>query len=255
MIGTTSRRGFLKVAGAAVAACAARTPRPAMPPPAYKAVAFDGFALFDPTPITSLATRLFVAKGARLAETWRVKLFDYQWLRAASGRYQDFWTCTGSALAFAARAEGIELTPAARDALMQQWLDLAPWPDVVPALDKLRDARLRLAPLANLSPSMLQTMISKSRLAAYFDDLISTDRARTFKPDPRAYQLALDTFGLAREEIVFVPSAGWDAAGARWFGFPTFWVNRGGAPSEELGVLPDDAGRDLSGLVRFVGGA
>jgi 2-haloacid dehalogenase len=102
---------------------------------------------------------------------------------------------------------------------------------------------------------MLQTMVSKSRLAAYFDDLISTDRARTFKPDPRAYQLALDALGLAREEIVFVPSAGWDAAGARWFGFPTFWVNRGGAASEELGVLPDAVGRDLSGLVRFVGGA
>jgi hypothetical protein len=90
MIGLTSRRGFLRVAGAAVAACAARTPRPAMPPPAYKAVAFDGFALFDPTPITSLATRLFEAKGARLDEAWRVKQFDYQWLRAVSGRYQDF---------------------------------------------------------------------------------------------------------------------------------------------------------------------
>jgi 2-haloacid dehalogenase len=126
MIGMTSRRGFLRVAGAAVAACAARAPRPAMPPSAYKAVAFDGFALFDPTPIASLATRLFAVKGAQLAELWRVKQFDYQWLRAVSGRYQDFWTCTGSALAFAARAVGMTSFPRStssgmRDSAWRRW--------------------------------------------------------------------------------------------------------------------------------------
>ena len=51
--------------------------------------------------------------------------------------------------------------------------------------------------------------------------------------------MAVDAFGRPREGIPFVAFAGWDVAGAGWFGYPTFWVNR-------LGVAPDGAGRDLA---------
>jgi hypothetical protein len=37
-------------------------------------------------------------------------------------------------------------------------------------------------------------------------------------------QLAVDRTGYRREEILFVASAGWDTAGARWFRYPTFWI-------------------------------
>ena len=43
----------------------------------------------------------------------------------------------------------------------------------------------------------------------------------------RRHLKAVDAFGLPREEILFVAFAGWDVAGARWFGgsaYPTFWV-------------------------------
>ena len=45
-----------------------------------------------------------------------------------------------------------------------------------------------------------------------------------------------------REEILFVAFAGWDAAGAKLFGYPTYWVNRPRLPPEELSVLPDGSG-------------
>jgi 2-haloacid dehalogenase len=64
--------------------------------------------------------------------------------------------------------------------------------------------------------------------------------------------MATDAFGLKREEIGFVAFAGWDVAGAKWFGYPTFWVNRLDAPAEELGVAPDGAGTDLNDLARFI---
>ena len=59
-------------------------------------------------------------------------------------------------------------------------------------------------------------------------------------------------FGLKKEEIAFAAFAGWDAAGAKWFGYPTFWVNRLNLPVEELGVAPDGVGSGLDDLVRFV---
>ena len=36
---------------------------------------------------------------------------------------------------------------------------------------------------------------------------------KAYKPDPRAYQMGVDVFGLQREDIVFAAFAGWDAAG------------------------------------------
>ena len=64
--------------------------------------------------------------------------------------------------------------------------------------------------------------------------------------------MGLKAFRARREEVVFCAAAGWDAAGARWFGYPTFWVNRAHQPVEELGVRPDGEGAGLADLVRFV---
>jgi FMN phosphatase YigB (HAD superfamily) len=63
-------------------------------------------------------------------------------------------------------------------------------------------------------------------LDGVFDPHLSTDRVRVFKPDPRAYEMALAASGATRDEIVFADFSGWDAAGAKAFGYPTFWVNR-----------------------------
>jgi len=70
--------------------------------------------------------------------------------------------------------------------------------------------------------------------------------------DPRTYQLGVDTLKLKREEIAFAAFAGWDVAGAKWFGYPTFWVNRAGFPNEELGVTADGAGKNIVQLVDFI---
>jgi 2-haloacid dehalogenase len=64
--------------------------------------------------------------------------------------------------------------------------------------------------------------------------------------------MGLDGFKLEKAEIVFAAFAGWDASGAKWFGYPTFWVNRLNSPVEELGVAPDGVGSGLSDLVEFV---
>ena len=50
---------------------------------------------------------------------------------------------------------------------------------------------------------------------------------------------------------LFAPFAGWDVAGAKWFGHPTFWVNRLKSPPEELGTRADAMGPDLNALVEF----
>ena len=86
-----------------------------------------------------------------------------------------------------------------------------------------------------------------------FEHVISTDRARTFKPRPEAYRLATQTLRLSAAQILFVAFAGWDVAGAKWFGFPTFWINRANAPVEHLDASPDGSGGTLDTLLEFLG--
>jgi 2-haloacid dehalogenase len=51
---------------------------------------------------------------------------------------------------------------------------------------------------------------------------------------------------------VFAAFGGWDASGAKSFGYPTVWVNRFGQPVEELGIQPDLMTPDMKGLLEFV---
>jgi 2-haloacid dehalogenase len=219
----------------------------------FKAVAFDAFAIFDPRPITTLAETQFPGNGAALVNAWRIRQFEYTWLRVLAGRYSDFMHITNDALVFAAKAMKLDLPDDKRERLLGAFFELTPWPDVAPALKTLNDAKVRLALLSNFTPGMLDGCIKASRLEGLFDHVLSTDDGRTYKPDPRAYQLGVDALKLRRKEIVFAPFAGWDAAGAKSFGYPTFWVNRLGLPPEELGVLPDVNEADLSGLPAYIG--
>jgi 2-haloacid dehalogenase len=50
-----------------------------------------------------------------------------------------------------------------------------------------------------------------------------------------------------------VSSNGWDVAGAKAFGLRVAWVNRQGAPLDELGVTPDLEVRDLGQLAQALG--
>jgi 2-haloacid dehalogenase len=59
-------------------------------------------------------------------------------------------------------------------------------------------------------------------------------------------------FGTTASNILFVSSNCWDVCGASWFGYRTFWVNRAGAPLEELGVTPHGQGRSLTDVLAFV---
>jgi len=219
-----------------------------------KAIAFDGFTVFDPRPIATLAEQLFPGQGEPLVGAWRTRQFEYTWLRTLMGRYANFWQVTAEALVFAASALKLDLTADRRHRLMQAYLEIKAWPDARAALESLRQAGLRLAFLSNLTAPMLDTAVRNSGLDGLFEPHLSTDRVAAFKPDPRAYQMGVEAFGLSRDQIAFSAFGGWDAAGARAFGYPTFWVNRVGTPVEQLGVSPDGIGTDLHDLANFVKG-
>ncbi|MDP4262803.1 MAG: haloacid dehalogenase type II [Bacteroidota bacterium] len=217
-----------------------------------KALAFDAFPIFDPRPILALAEELFPGKGQELSNLWRIRQFEYQWLRTLSDKYQDFWTVTQDALIFAAKSVKVNLTEEKRMKLMDAYLNLKTWPDVLPALQSLKDTGIKLVFLSNMTEKMLRQNIKVNGLADMFYDVFSTDINHSYKPSPKAYQIAIDRLKLKKSEIGFVAFAGWDASGAKSFGYPTYWINRQDQPNEELGVSPDWTGNSLNDLVNYL---
>lgn len=247
------RREFVALSSAGIAANLLSTNSFAMPvtQPRFRAVVFDGFPIFDPRPISRTADELFPGKGAELINTWRTRQFEYTWLRTLEKRYVDFLQVTDDALTFAVRSMKLDLKNDGRARLMNAYANLKAWPDVIPALNALKGAGVRLGFLTNFSDGMLKANIKSAGLDNYFEKLLSTDLVREFKPSPRAYQMGIDAFKLPKESIVFAAFGGWDAVGAKSFGYPTFWVNRLNAPAEELGFPPDGIGA-MPDLVKFV---
>jgi 2-haloacid dehalogenase len=247
-----SRRQLLAITSLTVASSIASDSRGAGSP--IKAIAFDGFPIFDPRPIFALAEQLFPGRGAELSNVWRTKQFEYTWLRTMTGHYRDFLGVIDDALVLACASLDLELSGVKRSTLVESYLKMPIWPDVLPALSMLKESGVRLAFLSNFSPAMFDGNISGTELEGMFEFRLSTDAVRAYKPDPRAYQMGIDAFALKREEILFAAFAGWDASAAKLFGYPTFWVNRQKQPREQLDAVPDGEGQGMADLVRFLSG-
>jgi 2-haloacid dehalogenase len=99
---------------------------------------------------------------------------------------------------------------------------------------------------------MLDVAVKSAGMTGLFDHVLSVDAIRAYKPSPAAYALGPRAFDVLPREIIFVSSNGWDIAGATWFGFTTFWLNRQNAPLEELGVTPHGTGAGMSDLLAFL---
>lgn len=250
-----SRRKFLDLAAATAAASGAMgwASIAEAASPAIKAIAFDAFPIFDPRSLSALARQILGDRGDAFYAQWSTKLFEYTWLETAAGRYESFPTIADHALSATAEAMRIELSASQRAALVSHYNELGVWPDVKPALERLRAKGIRLVFLSNLSLATLRVNIERNGLQDYFEPPLSTDAVRQFKPSPKAYAMALEAFGLPKEQIGFVAFGGWDAIGATWFGYRTVWVNRLNNIMDRFDTHPEIVSQDISGVLTLAG--
>jgi 2-haloacid dehalogenase len=96
---------------------------------------------------------------------------------------------------------------------------------------------------------MIDVSVRSAGMDGLFDHVLSSQQVETFKTLPAIYELAPAAFGCRARQILFVSSNAWDAIAARWFGYTSFWINRAGAPPEQLDTEPDHAGTLLSDVV------
>jgi 2-haloacid dehalogenase len=221
-------------------------------PPAPEAVLFDAYGtLFDVYSVALTAEQMFPRRGDALAQLWRDKQIEYTRLASMSGRYRPFWDLTRAGLRFAALKLGLALEPAAEERLMNQYRHLSAFPENREVLQALYARGIRAGILSNGDPQMLAVAIRSAGFQDLLAPVLSAHAVQRFKTDAAVYQLGPDALGLPAKKILFVSSNGWDAIGATWFGYTTLWVNRAGAPLEQLDTLPTRTGSSLRDVLGF----
>lgn len=206
--------------------------------PEYRAFLFDAYGtLFDVHSVIERAGVQISGDLEALSQLWRQKQLEFTWLLALMDRYQDFRQITEAALRTALAQLHMEASESQVRRLLDAYSTPAVFPDAKVALDALRE--LPRAILSNGTPAMLEAAVRKNGLDTYFHSVISVDPVKTYKPSPRVYQLGIDALKLPADEILFVSSNAWDAAGAKAFGYGVCWCNRSGRARDQLGFEPD----------------
>ena len=219
-----------------------------------KACIFDAYGtLFD---VNSAARHVLSdiddELAMKVAVAWRLKQLQYTWIRSLAGRHADFWEVTCNSLDWSLEQAGIDdLT--LRRRMLDLYMTLDAYPEVGTMFRDIRNTGLKTAILSNGTPGMLDAAVNAAGLADCLDDIFSIESVGIYKPDPRVYDIVNKAYGIESEDVLFVSSNGWDAAGAASFGFRSVWVNRSGEPAEKLPWQPVLVLEDLSGLAEHLG--
>ncbi len=112
------------------------------------------------------------------------------------------------------------------DHLNKAWHRLAPWPDSVEGLTRLRTKYI----LATLSNGNIALLVNMAKLAGLpWDAVLGAEPARAYKPLPQCYLRNAGFLDLEPGECILVAAHNDDLAAARTLGFRTAFVCR---PSE-----------------------
>ncbi|NYH52143.1 2-haloacid dehalogenase [Nocardiopsis arvandica] len=149
---------------------------------------------------------------------------DEQQREVLAGRrpYADSTVIDSEAAARVAAEAGVDDADAVRS-LAASGQRLEPWPDSVPALDRIA-SRFPVVGLSNASHSALTRISAHAGLR--WHQVLSAEDAHGYKPHPDVYRLAIANAGCPPDRLLMVAAHAWDLRGARAVGMRTAYVER-----------------------------
>ena len=192
--------------------------------------------------LTAMATPFLQKKGWKgspnsFVTWWRRTHYENSMIDALLHREHTPYREIGHrAVAHVMDRAGIDYTKDEVRYLVGEIEKLKPFPEVPPALDKLR-TKYKLVVLSNGDPDMLEA--AKQYHKVPFDKVISVAEANSFKPHVATYTKAAELCGVAPDQILFVANHAFDCIGAKSAGMRTAFIDRRSRPFGETPHQPD----------------
>lgn len=182
---------------------------------------------------------------ATLLGEWFARLLHGSLVATLTDSYEDFGAIGRRALDVVSARRGVELSVERRDAILGTMRRLPPHPDVPGALARLRGAGFRLATLTNSSHATVRAQLEFAGLSDAFDQVLSVEDVRRFKPAPEPYRMAAERLDVEPLQIRLVAAHDWDVWGAMRAGCAAAYIARRALPFV-IGEPPGIVGRDLA---------
>lgn len=181
-------------------------------------------------------------------EEWFAQVLHSTLVATVTDAYTDFDTIAAAALDMITVRRRISLPAADRAQILEGMRALPAHPEVQESLERLTSAGLRLATLTNSTAAVAEAQLAHAGLRAYFEQVLSVDAVRRFKPAAEAYYMAAIRLGVEIAEVRFVAAHGWDIAGALRAGCAAAFIARPGMVLDPLAEMPDIVGPDLDAV-------
>ena len=181
-------------------------------------------------------------------DAWFSLLLQYSLVVTVTDTYVDFGTVGGAVLDMLARIRNVPLSSEDKTRILQGVLTLPPHPDVVESLNRLRSAGFRMVTLTNSSSAAVKAQLENAGLAPYFEQSISVDSVRRFKPHLEVYRNAAAHLGAKPTDLRLIAAHAWDVFGAMQAGWYAAFVARRATPPFPLAPKPDVIGPDMKAV-------
>jgi 2-haloacid dehalogenase len=126
-----------------------------------------------------------------------------------------------------ALAQTTDLTAPQRARVAESFGELAPHPDVEPALRALAEAGVRAVTLSHGSPGVAEAALERGGIAPLVERTLSSESIRAWKPNREVYLWAAGACGVVPSRLALVAAHGWDVQGAQRAGLTGAWFPRG----------------------------
>lgn len=218
----------------------------------FEVVSFDCYGtLIDwESGILAALRPILESRGARPGDEPLLEAYALAESALEGGPYLRYADVLRGCVRALGRRFGFEATAEEAERFVAGLGDWLPFPDTVPALQRLGRSR-RLAIISNVDEDLIARTLRRLR-PARFDWVVTAERARAYKPSPVIFRLALETMGAEPSRVLHVAqSRHHDVAPARELGIASVWVDRRGARPGGGATPPSAAEPDLT--VRTLG--
>jgi 2-haloacid dehalogenase len=183
-----------------------------------------------------------------ISREWFNEMIQLSMVSTMTGYYVEFPKLAKAALDAVAQRYAAHLPTATEDAILAGTRTAPVFPDVKPALGRLREAGHRLAVLTNSPLSSAEAVLKNAGIYDLFERVLSVDAIRKYKPCPEVYRYGATELGVSPSSMLMIAAHAWDTTGAIRAGCEAAFLRRPFEVLDPLAPAPRYVVADLNAL-------
>lgn len=204
--------------------------------------------LLDMTPLKQAINKLL--DNDQAFRIWFGTLLHYSTVSNTINEYHNFTTIAAATLKMTATSMEKKISNDQVTETLSIIKSLQTYPDVIKGLQLLKENGFRLITLTNSPDAALTEQLKNSNLTDYFEQALSIDAIKKYKPAPETYHWAAKKVNTKPQDMLLIAAHGWDLAGATHAGLSIGFIAREGQSLYTLSRDPDYVANDILAMAQ-----